>query len=595
MTNTFSWLKTVNGIRHKASSLSKSYRYIPVGLTLCFGVALSIAASAIAWKWENNQTQIHFQRQADNLATALQRQIDEYSYIALSISAFYAASERVTQKSYEAFTQQFLSRYSGIFTIGWIKPVSASEQQAYEAAIAASGFPNFYIYEQQPTGKVVKAKSRPQHLPITFSPQRKSVGFDISSEPLQRTALEKARDTGALAATSRVILPSHHENSFATLLAVYRNGTSGNTPSTRRQSFQGAIIGVYSVAEVIKASLKGLNIDRVNFYLYDDSAPAKERFLAFYDSKTRKVVTDPNREKSVEIDTEGNLCGNPIDCKRIIKIADRQWSLQILPTPEYSAVDMHATAAVTLLSGLLLTGVLVAYLLRSLRHTADIEAEQEKSELLLLNILPKAIADRLKQKHETIADSFPEVTILFADIVNFTQLSQRIPATELVKLLNEIFSIFDRLSEEHGLEKIKTIGDAYMVVGGLPAPRSDHAQAVIEMALDMQQELCQLTARKGEPLSIRIGINTGPVVAGVIGTKKFIYDLWGDAVNTASRMESHGVAGAIQVTASTYELCRDKYVFEKRGVIQVKGKGEMTVYLVSGRKVEKLASNLSPT
>lgn len=134
-----------------------------------------------------------------------------------------------------------------------------------------------------------------------------------------------------------------------------------------------------------------------------------------------------------------------------------------------------------------------------------------------------------------------------------------------------------------------------MVVGGLPAPRSDHAQAVIEMALDMQQELCQLTARKGEPLSIRIGINTGPVVAGVIGTKKFIYDLWGDAVNTASRMESHGVAGAIQVTASTYELCRDKYVFEERGVIQVKGKGEMTVYLVSGRKVEKLASNLSPT
>jgi class 3 adenylate cyclase len=220
-------------------------------------------------------------------------------------------------------------------------------------------------------------------------------------------------------------------------------------------------------------------------------------------------------------------------------------------------------------------------------------AERAKSELLLLNILPHAIAQRLKQKHETIADSFAEVTVLFADIVNFTQLSERIPATELVQLLNEIFSIFDQLSEDHGLEKIKTIGDAYMVVGGLPTPRSDHALAVIEMALGMQQALYQLSSQKGEALSIRIGINTGPVVAGVIGTKKFIYDLWGDTVNTASRMESHGIAGAIQVTSSTYELCRDRYLFEERGVIQVKGKGEMTTYLLTGRKIDTMSHETS--
>jgi class 3 adenylate cyclase len=222
----------------------------------------------------------------------------------------------------------------------------------------------------------------------------------------------------------------------------------------------------------------------------------------------------------------------------------------------------------------------------------QLSKEQEKSERLLLNILPESIAEQLKQGHSNIADGFAEVTILFADIVNFTQLSERVSPTELLKFLNEIFTGFDRLTEQHGLEKIKTIGDAYMVVGGIPIPRSDHAEAVAEMALDMQQEVARFNAKHSTALSIRIGINTGPVVAGVIGTKKFIYDLWGDAVNTASRMESHGLPGYIQVTESTYERLRDKYLFKERGVIDVKGKGEMTTYLLTARKVQNLARNL---
>jgi class 3 adenylate cyclase len=221
---------------------------------------------------------------------------------------------------------------------------------------------------------------------------------------------------------------------------------------------------------------------------------------------------------------------------------------------------------------------------------AVLRAEQEKSERLLLNILPEPIARQLKEGRSSIANGFAEATILFADLVNFTQLSERKSPTQLVELLNEIFSAFDRLTEQHGLEKIKTIGDAYMVVGGLPVPRHDHAQAVAEMALDMQREVARLSREQGETFNIRIGINTGPVVAGVIGTKKFIYDLWGDAVNTASRMESHGIAGAIQVTESTYERLQDNYRFQERGVIQVKGKGEMTTYFLLGKKVEHLVS-----
>ena len=217
--------------------------------------------------------------------------------------------------------------------------------------------------------------------------------------------------------------------------------------------------------------------------------------------------------------------------------------------------------------------------------------QQQCTEDLLQNILPAPIAERLKLQESIIADSFDEVTVLFADLVNFTELSAQIPATQLVDLLNKIFSVFDRLTQKHGLEKIKTIGDAYMVVGGLPTPRPDHAEAVVEMALDMQQAIARFQRNDGTPFHLRIGINTGPVVAGVIGTKKFAYDLWGDTVNVASRMESQGAAGGIQVTAATYALLRDKYIFEQRDAIAIKGKGEMITYWLTGRKVYEYVGN----
>ncbi|HVY70414.1 MAG TPA: adenylate/guanylate cyclase domain-containing protein, partial [Verrucomicrobiae bacterium] len=213
----------------------------------------------------------------------------------------------------------------------------------------------------------------------------------------------------------------------------------------------------------------------------------------------------------------------------------------------------------------------------------QIQAEQARSERLLLNILPAPIADRLKHGEDTIVDSFTEVTVLFADLVGFTQLSTRLTKEELVQSLNEIFSAFDRLAERHGLEKIKTIGDAYMVAGGLPQPRPDHAEAIAEMAMDMQNEIARYNAARGTQLSIRVGINTGPVVAGIIGKYKFIYDLWGDTVNTASRMESHGFPGTIQVTAVTHEKLRDKYRFADRGSVEVKGKGGMRTHWLLGK------------
>ena len=211
-----------------------------------------------------------------------------------------------------------------------------------------------------------------------------------------------------------------------------------------------------------------------------------------------------------------------------------------------------------------------------------LNTERDRAERLLLNVLPEAVANRLKLGQATIADSFAEVTVLFADIVDFTSLSARISAEQLVQMLNQVFSAFDQLAEKHGLEKIKTIGDAYMIVSGLNDPNPNHIEAVAEMALDMQSELLKMSEATGIDLKVRIGMDTGPVVAGVIGTKKFIYDLWGDTVNTASRMESQGLAGRIQVTQRLYERLLGKYQFEERGMIQVKGKGEMTAYLLNG-------------
>jgi class 3 adenylate cyclase len=218
------------------------------------------------------------------------------------------------------------------------------------------------------------------------------------------------------------------------------------------------------------------------------------------------------------------------------------------------------------------------------KHLHDqLQVEQEKSEQLLLNILPKPIAERMKKGETNIADSHSDVTVLLADLVGFTTLSAHIGPEQIVQLLNEIFSAFDLLAEKHGLEKIKTIGDAYMVAGGISFPRPDHAEASAELALDMQKEIERLNDEYGTSVRLRIGICTGPVVAGVIGQKRFAYDLWGETVNLACRLESTGEAGKIQIAESTYERLKNKYQFEPKHCIDVKGQDPLSAYWLGKR------------
>jgi class 3 adenylate cyclase len=255
-----------------------------------------------------------------------------------------------------------------------------------------------------------------------------------------------------------------------------------------------------------------------------------------------------------------------------------------VPPPAVLSRDVAEVLELTTAMVVILTILFIVHLFT--RDTTLAEArlaeEHERSERLLLNILPAQISARLKGSDKAIADGFAEVTVLFADIVGFTELSQELTPEALVEILNHIFSAFDDLAERHHLEKIKTIGDCYMVAAGLPDVRADHAEAIARMALGMRDELERVNRLTGRSLRIRIGIHTGPVVAGVIGKRKFIYDLWGDTVNTASRMESSGVPQEIQVTRNVYDRLAGKFELEARGTIKVKGKGEMETYLLKG-------------
>jgi len=257
-----------------------------------------------------------------------------------------------------------------------------------------------------------------------------------------------------------------------------------------------------------------------------------------------------------------------------------------LPQPivlGFFAANIVAMAAIAF-------ATIAMFLVQRDRAMAALAREQERSEALLLNVLPKEIVPRLKAGEDPIADAYDEATVLFADIVGSTKLAERLDAKELVALLNEVFSRFDLLAERHGVEKIRTIGDNYMCVAGVPRARPDHAQAVARLALDMCASLDELRARGEHRIAVRIGMNSGPCVGGVIGRRKFEFDIWGDPVNTASRMESHGVPGRIHLSDATYDLLGDGFDYEARGFIDVKGKGLMRTWFLLGERTASAAT-----
>jgi class 3 adenylate cyclase len=260
-------------------------------------------------------------------------------------------------------------------------------------------------------------------------------------------------------------------------------------------------------------------------------------------------------------------CENEADPTMEVEAEGTLYRLRVVSVYEFDSINLYGT---------------------DITAARQVERLHAENEALLLNILPRSIAERLRGGETVIADRFDDMTVLFADVVGFTELSAQLPADEVVTLLNDVFTMCDRLADRFGLEKIKTVGDAYMVVGGLPdgdgQPRSSHAEDVADMGLAMLAEVARLGEARGMPLAIRVGMHVGPAVAGVIGLKKFIYDVWGDTVNTASRMESTGIPGRLQVTSATRDRLAAAFGFERRGPIEVKGKGVIETWFLSGRR-----------
>ncbi|MEG3990029.1 adenylate/guanylate cyclase domain-containing protein [Microcoleus sp. S28C3] len=612
-------------------------RYKPAGLTLALGVGLSILAFALVWDWEDKRRDYEMQRRIDDIAIGIERQLNSDLDSVLALSDYMKAFSAVERSSFARFVARPLAVHPSLQLLAWTPRVPNSQRANYEAKAKTETDPSFEITERGPRGELRKALQRSEYFPAFYveppAGNETALGFDLASHPEIRTALDRGRDTGEMIVTNYVGLTQSNspELGLLAIVPIYENSSKPTALESRRQLLQGFVLGVFRGKDIFQTSLKGRNTDYLNIYLVSDAPDKQEaapllpqrgnpvlknlpadgklqQFAVLFQSASQQVLpASAAAERVLRLNCPilDNPGPNYTACRRRLKISGRQWSMYVSATPEIRRIRKHWRSWGTLTMGMLWTLIPVTYILTALSRTAQIEKlaqerirqaeqlqaaylqlelEQAKSEQLLLNVLPAAIALRLKDNEHNIAESFAEVTVMFADIVGFTELSSRISATAVVEVLNDIFSAFDHLADRHGLEKIKTIGDAYMVVGGLPTAREDHAEAVANMAIDMLHEIRLLSLEHSEPFSIRIGISSGPVVAGVIGLKKFIYDLWGNTVNIASRMESHGITGCIQVTAETYEILKDKYTFQKRGAIQVKGKGYMVTYLLTGKK-----------
>lgn len=339
-----------------------------------------------------------------------------------------------------------------------------------------------------------------------------------------------------------------------------------------RSIFENAVEGIFQVSP--SGEFLSANPALAQIYGYD----SVDELMATLQNVDYQLYVLPDRRAEFVAELEKNGYVNHFESE--IYRRDRT---QIWISEHARIVRHHSSDQVLYYEGIVQDISLRKQMERSL------DEERKRTEDLLLDILPKSIAERLKQGgEETIADSFDDATVLFADLVNFTSLSTQITATDLVLFLNRVFCAFDALADTYGLEKIKTIGDAYMAVSGLHDQlinSGNQMESIADMALDMMETTEFLGNSLGHPIQLRIGIHSGPVVGGVIGRKRFLYDLWGDTVNVASRMESLGEAGGIQVTEKVYECLKDRFELEPRGLITVKGKGLMTTYWLKGRKM----------
>ncbi|MEG3987247.1 CHASE domain-containing protein [Microcoleus sp. S28C3] len=368
-----------NWFNSLAESLQSYRRYIPAALTLWTGTSLSLAAAALVWHSENQRMQVQFDEQADRLNVTLQQSINHNLEVLYSLQAFYNASTEVSRQDFKQFVQPALSRHSAIYSVNWSVRVPAAQKAAYEAAIRAEGFPAFQIYERTRDQKPIEAKVRSEYFPIIYrealEEDNKLIGFDVASSPERKAALEKSVNTGKIAASAQIKLVSNNQPGLQVFLPVPRRTTSLDNSVKNRENLMGVIAGLFQITHMVDFSLESLNLDSINFYLYDNSATGKERFLVRYDSQAKQLIDNPKLEKPELTNVRGEICQNPSACTRLLNVADRQWMLLVLPGNGYNGLKTHQGSLAICAIGLLMAGSLTIYLLMSLERTAKVEQQ----------------------------------------------------------------------------------------------------------------------------------------------------------------------------------------------------------------------------
>ncbi|HEY9850213.1 MAG TPA: CHASE domain-containing protein [Leptolyngbyaceae cyanobacterium] len=358
-------------------ALSQKRRYTPALLMLGAGTLLSVVASLTLGNLEKQYKITQFKTQSDELASALQRNIDINLGMQRATGKLYAASEKVSRQEFKIFVEDFVARYPSILGFNWAPRVLAAERNAFEQAVKAERYPTFQIIEEGTQGRMVRARQRPEYFPITYlisaDTSQTALGFDLISDSRRRPALEKARDTGEMATTGRIEIIRTKQIGFLTFQPIYRKGASLKSLSSRRQNFQGVITSAFQITDIIKVALEESDLNKINFYLLDESSVTKEKFLSFYQSANRQLITDISREPPLIIDKKSLCWQNQKLCTRTLRVADRQWSLLLVPEADYMGVFTYSTAWLTLFIGLILTALVTGYIMMALRHTMQVE------------------------------------------------------------------------------------------------------------------------------------------------------------------------------------------------------------------------------
>ncbi|MBD2043202.1 diguanylate cyclase [Microcoleus sp. FACHB-672] len=356
-------------------------RYLTPGFMIFAGVGLSVVAFFVVRQWQQEGLNVQLQKRTDNLASSLQKNIDRNFEALLGVSDFYSVSPReVTRQEFNQLSTNILSRHPSIEALGWVPRVTNAQRAAFETVRKAQGEATFQITEQQSQGTMVRAPARAEYFPAAYiAPAGKYdlvVGFNYGSEIRRRSALEQARDTGNAIATSRLDLVSDQPG-FLVALPIYQNGVPHNTLLTRRQNLKGFVISIFFLTDFVKTSLTGLDLEDLNVAFYDETPGAAENFLAFYESSRSRVLTEPTDKERLKMNSK-LVCPNPTTCTRRLNVGSRQWSLLIVPTPQYLSKNKPWIAWMALASGLILTGCFAIYLLRFQRHTSRVEQLVEK-------------------------------------------------------------------------------------------------------------------------------------------------------------------------------------------------------------------------